>query len=96
MLIKAYQDTIPELKILSIFPPGDHVTNITVAQEIVCLVKKMQKLFPNSLGNFVSVIIKANASYMTPCRIYSIYDCYCAWCVEISCREQLYIILLII
>ena len=52
--INTYENTIPELKILAVSVPDDQVTNVTVAQEIVCVLKKLQKILPNNLGNFVS------------------------------------------
>jgi hypothetical protein len=55
--IKAYQNSVPELKLLSISVPDGQITNVTVAQETVCLVKKLRKIMPNKLGNFVSIII---------------------------------------
>ena len=55
--IKAYQNSVPELKLLSISVPDGQITNVTVAQETVCLVKKLRKIMPNKLGNFVSIFI---------------------------------------
>jgi hypothetical protein len=56
MFVKTYQHTVPELKILSVSVPDDQVTNVTVAQEIVCVIKKLQKVLPYSMGNFVSTL----------------------------------------
>ena len=52
--VKLHQDAAPELEILSLSLPDDKVTNATVAEEIVCVVQKLRKIFPKSLGNFVS------------------------------------------
>ena len=52
--INTYENTVPELKILAVSVPDCQVTNVTVAQEIVCVLKKLQKILPNNLGNFVS------------------------------------------
>lgn len=54
MFINTYENTVPELKILAVSVPDDQVTNVTVAQEIVCVLRKLQKILPNNLGNFVS------------------------------------------
>ena len=54
MFIKTHQDAAPELEILAFSLPDDKVTNVTVAEEIVCVVEKLRKTFPRSLGNFVS------------------------------------------
>lgn len=58
MFVKTYQHTVPELKILSVSVPDDQVTNVTVAQEIVCVIKKLQKVLPYSMGNFIVKMIK--------------------------------------
>ena len=55
IFINTYQNTVPELKILSVFVPDGQVTNATVTQEIVCVLQKLQKILPNTLGNFVSI-----------------------------------------
>ena len=52
--VNTYENTVPKLKILAVSVPDDQVTNITVAQEIVCVLKKLQKILPNNLRNFVS------------------------------------------
>ena len=55
MFVNTYQNTVPELKILSLSVPDGQVTNATVTQEIVCVLQKLQKILPNTLGNFVSI-----------------------------------------
>lgn len=55
IFINTYQNTVPELKILSVSVPDGQVTNATVTQEIVCVLQKLQKILPNTLGNFVSI-----------------------------------------
>ena len=57
MFIKTYQNDVPALKLFSMSVPDGQITNVTVAQEIVCVVKKLQKILPKSLGNFVSIYI---------------------------------------
>ena len=58
MFIKRYQDTVPELKILSVSVPKSQITNATVVQEMLCVIKKLQKLLPNNMGNFIVKMIK--------------------------------------
>ena len=55
IFINTYQNTVPELKILSVSVPDGQVTNATVTLEIVCVLQKLQKILPNTLGNFVSI-----------------------------------------
>ena len=55
--IKRYKNVVPHLTNLSISDGVGQITNATVAQEIVCVVKKLQKILPKTLGKFITKMI---------------------------------------